>query len=106
MRWFSVFAILLYLNLLCAPQVFAVHDMRISTLADQQLQALTPSIQPHNIYVSQDSDDEPPTLVATNQRRLFSPTLCVKILTAVVVTSTACGQLHQARAPPQFLSIS
>jgi hypothetical protein len=106
MRWFSAFAILLYVNLLCAPQVFAVHDMRIASLADKQLQALTPSIQPHNIYLTQDSDDEPPTLIASNLAGLFCVTLSDKISTAVVVTSTACDQLPQARGPPPVLSKS
>lgn len=59
MRWLSSFALLLYLSLLCTPQAFAVHDQRLSPLADTQFNAITPTVSHHTVTTEQDSTDEP-----------------------------------------------
>ncbi len=105
MRWFSLFAILFYLNLLCAPQVFAVHDMRIASLADKQLQALTPTIHPHTSAVSQQSDDDPQVILPTIQRDPVVTITTDKICSHDQIAATIASPLYQARAPPLLLSV-
>ena len=105
MRWLSLFITLIYLNLLCAPQAVAVQDMRIASLSDKQLQALTPSIQPHTVAVSQDSDDAPPALLAATP-----PTLLIQATSQAycdIQVTVACvrSRLPGARAPPVFLTV-
>ena len=59
MRWLSSFALLLYLSLLCTPQAFAVHDQRLSPLADTQFHALSTPVSHQTVTTEQDSTDEP-----------------------------------------------
>jgi hypothetical protein len=103
MRWLSLFVSLIYLNLLCAPQAFAVHDMRLASLADKQLQALTPSLQPHTVTVSQDSDDEPPTLLTAHRVSLCANVTSSCIAYALINIVGVSTRLPGARAPPAFL---
>jgi hypothetical protein len=58
MRWLSSFAILLYLSLLCMPQAFAVHDKRLSPMAETQLQAITPALHQTALNTEQDAGEE------------------------------------------------
>lgn len=102
MRWLSSFAILFYLSLLCTPQAFAVHDDRLSPLADSQFHAVNPSLHQHTLNTPQDKDDQPQYAVIPAKRsaifRLISAAVVVIPVQhyAVVVTP------QQARAPPQF----
>jgi hypothetical protein len=105
MRWLSLFVALIYLNLLCAPQVFAVHDMRISSLSDKQLQALTPSIHPHTITISQDGDNDPPALLSDIVVSLYANVISQGIACAVVFSDSHSCTVPEARAPPAFLTV-
>lgn len=58
MRWLSSFAILLYLSLLCMPQAFAVHDKRLSPMAETQLQAISPLLHQTTFNTEQDAGEE------------------------------------------------
>ena len=104
MRWFSGFAILLYLSLLCTPQAFAVHDARLSPLADTQFHAVTPEIPQCTSDVTQDGADEPqPVLPVTTNKQLphngnNSPE---QLIAAGIAASLT---LQQARAPPVLTS--
>lgn len=104
MRWLSSVAILFYLSLLCTPQAFAVHDVRLSPLADSQLYALTPALPQHLLNAETDTDDSPPAV-------LLPAPLALAQHYSVSVAETALLQLAshflvnlQARAPPSFSS--
>jgi len=103
-RWLSSFALILYLSLLCTPQAFAVHDARLSPLADTQFHAVTPEIPQCTTDVAQDGADEPqPVLPVTANKQLRyncnnSPE---QLISASLPVSLA---LHQARAPPLLTS--
>ena len=102
MRWLSSFAILFYLSLLCTPQAFAVHDARLSPLADSQFHAVNPSLHQHTLNTPQDKDDQPQySLLPAKRSAVFSLTGVAAVVIsaahyAVIVTP------QQARAPPQF----
>jgi hypothetical protein len=99
-RWLSRFAILLYLSLLCTPQAFAVHDARLSPLADSQFHAITP-IQQHYIGSTERdvSDDPQPALLLSTDK--VQPVYTNVVLAhGAVKASTRLLTLPQARAPP------
>ncbi|WP_215396838.1 hypothetical protein [Rheinheimera oceanensis] len=100
MRWLSSFALLLYLSLLCTPQAFAVHDQRLSPLADTQFHALTPSTSHHTVTTEQDSTDEPqpvlPVSAGTTALAFFSTVYAVRS----VFNKAPFLVSLQARAPP------
>ena len=100
MRWLSRFAILFYLSVLCTPQAFAVHDLRLSPLADTQLQAVMPALPLHLADNSQTDDNDPPALPTTltvSVRCLY----CHHVLPAAGQCYSAVVLLcHQPRAPP------
>ncbi|SNY51410.1 hypothetical protein SAMN06297280_1842 [Arsukibacterium tuosuense] len=107
MRWFSSFAILVYLSLLCSPQAMAVHDSRLSPLADTQLQGLHPAINSalnQKTLVADDADDEPKVAIAVVNYGSYQLVLCTKPAAAYRTTSSCVAQTHQARAPPVFSS--
>lgn len=104
MRWLSSVAILFYLSLLCTPQALAVHDVRLSPLADSQLYAITPALPQHLLNAEANADDTPPAALLPAQ-------LTVACYHSVTVAAIASLQLvsHflvnlQARAPPSFSS--
>ena len=105
MRWLSSFALLLYLTILCTPQAFAVHDQRLSPLADTQFHAVTPHTPCFSFYADADSNDEPqpalPLPAFIHQAPTRSILLCASLLTDIASFLTAV----QARAPPH-LSLS
>lgn len=104
MRWFSGLAILFYLSLLCTPQAFAVHDAKVSPLADSQLQAVQPALQQH--LLSQSNDDDDPntaTLIAAEQRLAVGKALPSTALALSLETHNVYPA-WQARAPPYFLT--
>ncbi|MEH8016420.1 hypothetical protein MN202_04200 [Rheinheimera muenzenbergensis] len=59
MRWLSSLAILMMLSLWCTPQAFAVHDSRLSPLADTSLHAVLPVLHDGLNADSEDSTDQP-----------------------------------------------
>ena len=104
MRWLSSVAILFYLSLLCTPQAFAVHDVRLSPLADSQLYAIAPALPQHLLNTEAETDDTPPAA-------LLPAPLALTQYHSVTVAATASLQLTshflvnlQARAPPSFSS--
>jgi hypothetical protein len=99
-RWLSCFAILLYLSLLCTPQAFAVHDARLSPLADSQFHAITPTQQHYVGGTERNSSDDPqPALLLTTDKVLpcYSD---IAIAHWGVIATTSLLTLPQARAPP------
>jgi len=100
MRWLSSFALLLYLSLLCTPQAFAVHDQRLSPLADTQFHALTPTVSHHTVTTEQDSTDEPqhalPVAAGFTVPVVFSTVYAVRS----VFNKAPFLVSLQARAPP------
>lgn len=100
MRWLSGFALLLYLSLLCTPQAFAVHDARLSPLADTQFHAVTPAEYNFSANNERDrSDDADPALLLTAYIKPASFT-GFALPDFSVNTQTAVLTLPQARAPP------
>jgi hypothetical protein len=102
LRWLSSFALLLYFALLCTPQAFAVHDARLSPLADKQFHAVTPTCQEFVQSTEQDSSDEPQPVLPTT---LFTDIRATSTFAAVI--QSGCNKpaflfAQQARAPPQI----
>lgn len=104
MRWFSGFAILFYLSLLCTPQVFAVHEAKVSPLADSQLQAVQPALQ-LQLQNQATDNEEPPTaaLIAAQQQFNVGNSLCISSVSQHLAPCNS-GKVWQARAPPFPLS--
>lgn len=103
MRWFSSFAILVYLSLLCSPQAMAEYDSRLSPLADTQLQGLHPAINSalnQKTLVADDADDEPKLAVVTVSRDFKPLALCSKYADVSATPALCAVQPQQARAPP------
>lgn len=104
MRWFSGFAILFYLSLLCTPQAFAVHDAKVSPLADSQLQAVQPALQQHLLSQSPDQDEpHSAALIASRQRLTISNQLPANAVTPILEVNNLYPA-WQARAPPYILT--
>lgn len=103
MRWFSGIAILLYLCLLCTPQAVAVHDPRLSPLADAELLAVSPTLQPYLSHTTEQTDTDPPALPA-------AVNITTAISSSVVFSLICCASFStffpaiQPRAPPVFSS--
>lgn len=99
MRWFSCFAILLYLSLLCTPQGVAVHDLRLAPLADHQLTAVTAKLYTLNERaVATDEQDDAATAPKLNVPQFASP----HVIQFIVSRNFAGTVRHfSARAPPQ-----
>lgn len=99
MRWFSGFAILLYLSLLCTPQGFAVHDLRLAPLADHQITAVTAKVYSLNerATAADDNDDTAsisPLAIAVTGSQLLNATV-------FYFYQTPFHPSFSARAPPQ-----
>jgi len=104
MRWLSSFALLLYLSLLCTPQAFAVHDQRLSPLADTQFHALTPTASHHTVTTEQDSTDEPQPVLLVSEG-IASLAFCNTVDAVRSVFNKAPFLVSlQARAPPVLSS--
>ncbi|MGI5310631.1 hypothetical protein [Rheinheimera sp. WS51] len=82
MRWFSCFALVCYLCLLCTPQAFAVQDLRIAPLADNQLQALISNAYFSHCEQVNQQDDKPPTGFISQP--IVIPTLVVNSVSAML----------------------
>ena len=102
MRWLSSFAILFYLSLLCTPQAFAVHDDRLSPLADSQFHAVNPSLHQHTLNTPQDKDDQPQFAVMPAKRSAIFRLVSVAVVVIPVQHYAVVVTPQQARAPPQF----
>lgn len=100
MRWFSGFAILFYLSLLCMPQAFAVHDANVSPLADSQLQAVPPALQQHLLSQPDDKDDAHSAALLAAERLFVSGNdlQFTTVLPLLAANNRYCA--WQARAPP------
>lgn len=104
MGWISRFVILLYLSLLCTPQALAVHDPRLSPLADTELQAVTPSLQQVIISSATEPDhDAPPALLSEPVLRFAQYSSVVTQNTRTPFITSASVATVQARAPPFVL---
>ena len=102
MRWLSSFAILFYLSLLCTPQAFAVHDDRLSPLADSQFHAVNPSLHQHTLNIPQDKDDQPQYAVLPAKRSAIFSLACLAVAVIHVQYYAVVVTPQQARAPPHF----
>lgn len=102
MRWLSCFGLLLYLSLLCTPQAFAVHDTRLSPLADTQFHAIAAATSELITDRQQDStDDTSPALpVAMLYLRLDSAGN--RYLNVKSAANDLFLAALRARAPPRF----
>ncbi|MGP9800606.1 hypothetical protein [Rheinheimera sp. NSM] len=105
MRWLSSIAILFYLSLLCTPQAFAVHDIRLSPLADSQLYAISQALPHSQLSAMPDADDNTPPAA------LLPPALTVAHYGTAIATVSPAKPVNsqfltraQARAPPLFSS--
>lgn len=105
MRWLSSFALLLYLSLLCTPQAFAVHDTRLSPLADTQFHAVTPQmLHADEADRSIDSADEPTPVLLSSYAYAFDKGSNVALAHCNHFTSQSLSYTQQARAPPAVTS--
>ena len=100
MRWLSSLAILILLSLWSTPQAFAVHDSRLSPLADTNLHAVMPLLQDALSSDSEDSSDQPPADISPSQYPLVQ--YHVYRASAVGFFSCQCHFLScvKPRAPP------
>ncbi|GAB2908000.1 hypothetical protein [Rheinheimera gaetbuli] len=104
MRWLSSLAILIMLSLWCTPQAFAVHDSRLSPLADTRLHALLPQLQDALNADNEDNTDQPQTYLASSFRYPL-PHYRVNAKQHDNVVSQASFLSHvRPRAPPLFTS--
>ena len=100
MRWLSSVALLLFLNLWCTPQAFAVHDSRLSPLADTQFYAVAAQQYCADLNMATDSSDEPQPPVSA------CPTISWHALAGKALSAntprlvTALPRYSQPRAPP------
>lgn len=100
MRWLSSFALLLFLNLWCTPQAFAVHDSRLSPLADTQFYAVTSVSSCHQFNIETESSDEPQDSLKPGAT-VFTPPLAGHIQAANTCSLAATPyRYNQPRAPP------
>ena len=105
MRWLSSFALLLYLSLLCTPQAFAVHDARLSPLADTQFHAVTPQmLHADEADRSIDSTDEPLPALLSSYAYAFDKGSNVAFAHRSPITAQPLSYTQQARAPPALFS--
>lgn len=100
MRWFSRFALVCYLCLLCTPQAFVVQDLRLSPLAENQLQALLSNVASANYDQSTQTDNQPPTGLPANDLIVLIPACYGSSIALVPCYQFIPFQLQQARAPP------
>lgn len=100
MRWLSSVALLLFLNLWCTPQAFAVHDSRLSPLADTQFYAVAAQQYCADLNMATDSSDEPQSPVSA------CPAISWHALAGTALSAntsrlvTALPRYSQPRAPP------
>lgn len=100
MRWLSSFALLLFLNLWCTPQAFAVHDSRLSPLADTQFYAVTSVSYCHQFNIETESSDEPQDSLKAGAT-VFTPVLAGHIQPPNTRSMAAAPyRCSQPRAPP------
>ncbi|GAB57684.1 hypothetical protein [Rheinheimera nanhaiensis] len=100
MRWLSSFALLLFLNLWCTPQAFAVHDSRLSPLADTQFYAVTPVSYCHQFNIETENSDEPQDSLKRSATP-FVPALAAMVVAPETRNTAASPYSHiQPRAPP------
>lgn len=100
MRWLSSFALILFLNLWCTPQAFAVHDSRLSPLADTQFHAVTPQLFCHQFSIEADSSDEPQHSLNACPARLIQTLPSAAISLDTQAEAQAPLRYRQPRAPP------
>jgi hypothetical protein len=100
MRWLSSFALMLFLNLWCTPQAFAVHDSRLSPLADTQFHAVTPQLYCHQFNIEADSSDEPQHSLNACPARLIQTVATAAISLDTQAEAQAPLRYRQPRAPP------
>ena len=100
MRWLSSVALLLFLNLWCTPQAFAVHDSRLSPLADTQFYAVAAQQYCAELNMATDSSDEPQPPVSTCPAIIPHALAGTALSTHTPRLVTALLRYSQPRAPP------
>lgn len=99
MRWLSSFALIVYLSLLCTPQAFAVHDARLSPLADTQFHAITtPATE--CLTKQHDSAGDPDPVLPISDSKLVAALPCCYVVTIASEHNGTFYAFIQARAPP------
>lgn len=104
MRWLSSLAILMMLSLWCTPQAFAVHDSRLSPLADTSLHAVLPLLPETVNTDSEDNTDQPQTYLASSFRYLLPRYRVDAKQHDNVVSQASFLSNVRPRAPPLFTS--
>jgi hypothetical protein len=103
MRWLSSFALLLFLNLWCTPQAFAVHDSRLSPLADTQFYAVASVTYCHQFNIEIENSDEPQDGLKPGAT-VFTPVLACQIQATTPHSIAATPYRYtQPRAPPAIV---
>ncbi|CAM3754355.1 hypothetical protein [Rheinheimera salexigens] len=105
MRWLSRFALVFYLSILCTPQAFAVQDLRLSPLAETQLQGLVPNVSSYTLDHLLQQDDQPPTGLITANLPVATPLKYHASTVLAQMIKATLYQQHQARAPPLTSSL-
>lgn len=109
MRWFTGFAILVYLALLSSPQALAVYGNGLERLADTQLQGLNPAISSalHQQAIAADNsdDDEPPAAIIPDNQFPLQLAGSAAEISRQWFAVAALSQSYAARAPPAFISL-
>lgn len=104
MRWLSSVAILFYLSLLCTPQAFAMHDARLSPLADSQLYAISAAPPQSLLSTQQNLDDTPPAALLPAAPTVAHYGTSIAIVSPTKPVNSQFLTSPQARAPPLFSS--
>ncbi len=102
MRWFSAFALILYLSLLATPQQTGVQALHLTPLADSQLQAINPLAGQASLITVQDSSDDSDTSL---QLVINKPLLRLHLKGSSLPAPIALAQptvTHPVRAPPLY----
>lgn len=105
MRWLSSFALLIMLSLWCTPQAFAVHDSRLSPLADTALHAVVPVLDETVCNETDDSTDH--TQPAVNHKTVYNilSSRSQHYSSLLLRHQAAFFTATQCRAPPVLSSL-
>lgn len=100
MRWLSCFALIMYLSLLVTPQLATAHDSRLSPLASNQFQAVSPLIGQTTVVTEQDfgDDNDSSFAIFTCKTDILLSGIIALMPTALPLKSI--NTAHPVRAPP------
>jgi flagellar basal body P-ring protein FlgI len=100
MRWFSCFALILYLSLLVTPKLATAHDSRLSPLAGNQFQAVNPLMGQATVVTAQDfGDDNESSLTVISRKAEILSRVVISVMPAALPLKSN-NTAHPVRAPP------